>query len=142
MFAVKLALLLMLIGGLTRVSDSGMHIRGDIHMLLVGDPAPVCLAHAAASCHICCFLRWLSCHATKHCCALHFAWRMQGRHSLCYLPSGMSQLMKYASQLSPRTIMASGTGSSAAGLTATAVRCFPVISMDSHAPSISWSRQF
>jgi MCM P-loop domain len=38
MFAVKLALLLMLIGGLTRVSDTGMHIRGDIHMLLVGDP--------------------------------------------------------------------------------------------------------
>jgi DNA helicase MCM9 len=38
MFAVKLALLLMLIGGLTRVSDTGMHIRGDLHMLLVGDP--------------------------------------------------------------------------------------------------------
>lgn len=30
--------------------------------------------------------------------------------------------MKYASQLSPRTVVASGTGSSAAGLTATAVR--------------------
>jgi DNA helicase MCM9 len=38
MFAVKLALLLMLIGGLTRVSETGMHIRSDIHMLLVGDP--------------------------------------------------------------------------------------------------------
>jgi DNA replicative helicase MCM subunit Mcm2 (Cdc46/Mcm family) len=30
--------------------------------------------------------------------------------------------MKYASQLSLRTVVASGTGSSAAGLTATAVR--------------------
>lgn len=38
MFAIKLAVLLMLIGGLTRVSETGMHIRGDIHMLLVGDP--------------------------------------------------------------------------------------------------------
>ena len=36
--AVKLATLLMLIGGLERKDEGGMHIRGEIHMLLVGDP--------------------------------------------------------------------------------------------------------
>jgi DNA replicative helicase MCM subunit Mcm2 (Cdc46/Mcm family) len=40
----------------------------------------------------------------------------------CFVRAGKSQLMKYASQLSVRTVVASGTGSSAAGLTATAVR--------------------
>ncbi len=38
MFLVKLATALMLIGGLHRVDDSGTHIRGEVHMLLIGDP--------------------------------------------------------------------------------------------------------
>jgi DNA replicative helicase MCM subunit Mcm2 (Cdc46/Mcm family) len=36
--AVKLATLLMLIGGLERAGEGGARIRGEIHMLLVGDP--------------------------------------------------------------------------------------------------------
>lgn len=36
--AVKTATLLMLIGGLERKDEGGMHIRGEVHMLLVGDP--------------------------------------------------------------------------------------------------------
>ncbi len=36
--AVKMATLLMLIGGLERKDEGGMHIRGEVHMLLVGDP--------------------------------------------------------------------------------------------------------
>ena len=38
LFTVKLALLLMLIGGVERVDESGASIRGQVHMLLVGDP--------------------------------------------------------------------------------------------------------
>ena len=35
---VKLATLIMLIGGVPRVDDSGTSIRGQVHMLIVGDP--------------------------------------------------------------------------------------------------------
>ncbi|KAL4423819.1 hypothetical protein ABPG75_001120 [Micractinium tetrahymenae] len=38
LFHVKLATLLMLIGGVERQDGSGTHIRGEVHMLLVGDP--------------------------------------------------------------------------------------------------------
>ena len=35
---VKLATLIMLIGGVPRTDESGTSIRGQVHMLLVGDP--------------------------------------------------------------------------------------------------------
>ena len=38
LFVVELACLLMLIGGVERLDDTGTHIRGNVHMLLVGDP--------------------------------------------------------------------------------------------------------
>lgn len=38
LFHVKLATLLMLIGGVERQDGSGTRIRGEVHMLLVGDP--------------------------------------------------------------------------------------------------------
>ena len=38
LFVVKLACLLMLIGGVARLDGSGTAIRGEVHMLLVGDP--------------------------------------------------------------------------------------------------------
>lgn len=38
LFHVKLLMLLMLIGGVPREDQNGAHIRGEVHMLLVGDP--------------------------------------------------------------------------------------------------------
>ncbi len=35
---VKLAAMLVLLGGVARRDDGGTHIRGELHMLLVGDP--------------------------------------------------------------------------------------------------------
>ncbi|AGB05358.1 putative ATPase involved in replication control, Cdc46/Mcm family [Aciduliprofundum sp. MAR08-339] len=71
----KEALLLQMFGGVTKRMKDGTRIRGDIHILLVGDPG-----------------------------------------------TAKSQLLQYMAQLAPRGIYTSGKGSSAAGLTATAVR--------------------
>ena len=38
MCMVKLALMLMLVGGEQRMSEAGSQIRAEVHMLLVGDP--------------------------------------------------------------------------------------------------------
>ncbi|MCJ2555838.1 MAG: minichromosome maintenance protein MCM [Candidatus Thermoplasmatota archaeon] len=71
----KEALVLQLFGGVAKEMPDGTRIRGDIHVLLVGDPG-----------------------------------------------TGKSQLLTYMSQLSPRSVYTAGKASSAAGLTAAAVR--------------------
>ncbi len=71
----KDALALQLFGGVPKIMPDGTRIRGDIHILLVGDPG-----------------------------------------------TAKSQLLRYISQLAPRSIYTSGKSSSAAGLTASAVR--------------------
>ena len=38
MYAIKLALAVVLCGGVERVDDSNTRVRGEPHMLLVGDP--------------------------------------------------------------------------------------------------------
>ena len=38
LFMAKLATLVMLIGGMQRVDESGTRVRGEVHMLIVGDP--------------------------------------------------------------------------------------------------------
>jgi replicative DNA helicase Mcm len=71
----KEALALQLFGGVSKIMPDGTHIRGDIHIFLVGDPG-----------------------------------------------TAKSQLLRYISELAPRGIYASGKSSSAAGLTAAAVK--------------------
>ncbi len=71
----KEALVLQLFGGLSKEMPDGTHIRGDIHMLFVGDPG-----------------------------------------------TAKSQILTYMSKIAPRSVYASGKASSAAGLTAAAVR--------------------
>jgi replicative DNA helicase Mcm len=71
----KEALALQIFGGVPKIMPDGTHIRGDIHIFLVGDPG-----------------------------------------------TAKSQLLRYISELAPRGIYASGKASSAAGLTAAAVK--------------------
>ncbi|MEM2935041.1 MAG: minichromosome maintenance protein MCM [Candidatus Thermoplasmatota archaeon] len=71
----KEALALQLFGGVPKIMPDGTRIRGDIHVLLVGDPG-----------------------------------------------TAKSQLLRYISELAPRSIYTSGKSSSAAGLTASAVK--------------------
>ena len=71
----KDALALQLFGGVPKYMPDGTRIRGDIHILLIGDPG-----------------------------------------------TAKSQLLRYISQLAPRSIYSSGKSSSAAGLTASAVK--------------------
>ena len=71
----KEALVLQLFGGLPKEMPDGTRIRGDIHVLFVGDPG-----------------------------------------------TAKSQMLAYLSKLAPRSIYASGKASTAAGLTAAAVR--------------------
>lgn len=71
----KEALALQLFGGVAKEMPDGTRIRGDIHILMVGDPG-----------------------------------------------TAKSQLLRYMSELAPRGIYASGKSSSAAGLTAAAVK--------------------
>lgn len=71
----KLAMILQLFAGVTKELPDGSRIRGDLHMLLIGDPG-----------------------------------------------TGKSQLISYVQNIAPRSVYTSGKGSSAAGLTAAAVR--------------------
>ncbi len=71
----KLAMILQLFSGVTKHLPDGSRIRGDLHMLLIGDPG-----------------------------------------------TGKSAMLQYIRQIAPRSVYTSGKGSSAAGLTAAAVR--------------------
>ncbi|VFQ78231.1 unnamed protein product [Cuscuta campestris] len=75
LFTVKLAVALTLIGGVEHVDASGTKVRGDSHLLLVGDPG-----------------------------------------------TGKSQFLKFSAKLSNRSVIATGLGSTSAGLTVTAVK--------------------
>ncbi|XP_070528319.1 DNA helicase MCM9 isoform X3 [Cardiocondyla obscurior] len=75
MYISKLALAVVMCGGVSKTNESGTRIRGEPHLLLVGDPG-----------------------------------------------TGKSQLLRVASRLATRSVFTTGVGSTAAGLTAAAVK--------------------
>ena len=132
LFTVKLATLLMLIGGVERTdAASGTRIRGEVHMLLVGDPgtgaASVCRRERTPPARPpparCCCGQTLKPPLVLATSRSHVRRALFNActRSLHCPPAGKSQFQKYVAKLAARSVITSGRASSAAGLTATAV---------------------
>lgn len=100
----KKAIACLLFGGTRKVLPDGTRLRGDINVLLLGDPGTGKV----------CFVPHRLCFPNKN-------WRENiFSASLCVLKK--SQLLKFVEKCAPIGVYTSGKGSSAAGLTASVVR--------------------
>jgi DNA replicative helicase MCM subunit Mcm2 (Cdc46/Mcm family) len=103
LFLVKLAVAITLIGGCRRTDGSGTHIRGECHMLLIGDPgtgkSQVGTAWRAAG---------VQPRVLWQCgCVRPFA----GHPCLC----SILQVMKFAARVAPRAVVTTGRGTTGVG---------------------------
>ena len=98
LYIIKLAVALCLIGGVTHIEKTGMRVRGEIHLLLVGDPGLSPLPLVLVPCPF----------------GSTTIQKSKG--------TGKSQFLKYAVKFAPRAIYTSGKASSAAGLTASVMK--------------------
>lgn len=91
-----------------RVDESGTRVRGEIHMLMVGDPgrqfSPIILIPQLKY-----IILITSCFTVFSVCVKN-------------LGTGKSQFLKYAAKITPRSVLTTGIGSTSAGLTVTAVK--------------------
>lgn len=99
---IKRAILLMLLGGVHKVTHEGINLRGDINVCIVGDP----------SCAKSQFLKY----ARKKPLFSSFFFVHPTDCSLCIF------IFRYTSGLVARSVYTSGKSSSAAGLTATVAK--------------------
>lgn len=133
MLLVKLALALSLAGGVARSEE---HLRGDVHLLLIGDPgigawgtgACACMPLRVACCERCGRMpvaATLASPSTKGAVPLrarNFGVRplmlmlggVRCMHVLVCARAGKSQLMKFAARVAHRSVVTSGRGTTGA----------------------------
>ena len=108
---VKKALLLLLVGGVTRAMPDGMKIRGDINVCLMGDPGGTPPPPLAAPRRPSPPLLSSSLHP-----------RLTASPRRRPAAVAKSQLLKHISTVAPRAVYTTGKGSSGVGLTAAVIR--------------------
>ena len=112
---IKKAIACLLFGGSRKRMPDGTYRRGDINVLLLGALCPLRPSRCAA-------LRWLGVRASMH--SPHPPSRFPSHPTRPGDPStAKSQFLKFTSKTAPIAVYTSGKGSSAAGLTASVIRC-------------------
>ena len=126
---VKKALLLLMVGGVTKQMPDGMKLRGDIHLCLMGEPHPIgcCPAAPMPAGSLLAPRTEPVILCSSFLAALTEALdgdgsRVQGSWRAGDPGVAKSQLIKHIAHVSPRAVYTTGKGSSGVGLTASVQR--------------------